>query len=70
MRTIYTCIHDINIDGNQCIRKEINQEDASDYTQRLIKEILGNPNRKLYKIISDRKEVVSIVLEATKQGIG
>ena len=69
MRTIYTCIHDIDIDGNRCIRKEINQEDASDYTQRLIKEILGNPNRKLYKIISERKEVVSIVLEAAKQGI-
>ncbi|WP_312650526.1 hypothetical protein [Proteiniclasticum sp.] len=69
MQTIYSCIHDIDIDGNQCIRKEVNQKDASDYTQRLINEILGNPNRKEYKITSERTEVVSIVLEASKQSL-
>lgn len=69
MNIIYTCLHDINIDENLCIRKQVSEEDASEYSKNLIKEILENPNRKLYKTTSDRKEVVSIILESISDAL-
>ncbi|KAF5070561.1 hypothetical protein DSECCO2_221520 [anaerobic digester metagenome] len=61
MEIIFSKIHQINVDENNCTERAI-EHDATGYIVGLVNEILKNPNKKRYKIRREGTEVVSVVM--------